>query len=49
MHLPEFDVCPLCIWPCGPQALDASNSVRVRWICLISIEKVNVHLLTSNQ
>ena len=24
------------------------NSVRVHWICLISLEKVNAHLLTSN-
>ena len=25
------------------------NSVRVHWICLISLDKVNAHLLTSNQ
>ena len=24
------------------------NSVRMHWICLISLEKVNAHLLTSN-
>ena len=48
MHLPEFDACPM------HSALRASvigriNSVRVHWICLISLEKVNVHLLTCKQ
>ena len=38
-----------CTRPYRPRALDASNSVRVHWICLISLIKVNAHLLTSNQ
>ena len=37
MHLPEFDASVI------------QNSVRVHWIRLISIEKVNAHLLTSKQ
>ena len=35
-----------CTQPCGPRALDASKSVCVHWICLISLAKLNAHLLT---
>ena len=35
-----------CTRPCGHWT--HQNSVRVHWICLISLEKVNAHLLTSN-
>ena len=36
-----------CTQPCGPRALDASK-FSAHWICLISLEKVNAHLLTCN-
>ena len=48
MHLPEFDACPM------HSALRASGIGRIKiqqrmhWICLISLEKVHAHLLTSN-
>ena len=44
MHLPEFDACPM---HSGLGHWTHQNSVRVHWICLISLEKVNAHLLTS--
>ena len=34
--------------PAGLGHWTHQNSVRVHWICLISLEKVNAHLLTSN-
>ena len=47
MHLPEFDACSMHL------ALQASGIGRieiqcVHWISLISLAKVNAHLLTSN-
>ena len=49
MHLPEFDDCPVDSSALGPVGLGHwthQNSVRVHWICLISLEKVYAHLLT---
>ena len=37
------------VGPAGLWHWTHQNSVRVHWICLISLEKVNAHLLTSNQ
>ena len=36
------------VGPVGPRLWMHQSSVRVHWICLISLEKVNAHLLTSN-
>ena len=49
MHLPEFDAYPNALSPAGLGHWTHENSVRVNWICLISLEKVNAHLLTSNR
>ena len=50
MHLPEFDSCPMhsALRAAGLGHWTHQNSVCMHWICFISLEKVNAHLLTSN-
>ena len=45
IHLPIFDTCPV---HSGLGHWMHQSSVDVYWICLISLEKVNAHRLTSN-